>query len=140
MERVISSHASGVVSGHVHGSADFTLINSDELLYSEKGILTSSITQHEIHREYIYTYDENNDQIAKYFSENNQKTRLFYVLNFTQISDELTEARGSHLCNKDYYQALYQFFLHTEKKFNLTYTVNGPKKDYVARSFYHQEA
>lgn len=77
------------------------------------------------YKEYVYLYDMARDKILKKFTNGN----LFYELS---IDFEKQVANGDHLCEKDFYNASYDFI--DPQNFVLTYFVKGPKKDYEIKT------
>src|SRR5690606_22089431 len=113
VSRAISNTAEGV------GRATFTLIDNNNLLYSEELEIKTFLNDQNIigKKQYIYSY--NNGLIEKYFvsSEGGSKAGLFYALEFLSAS----KAMGFHLCAEDEYRATYNF--HDSNNFDLTYNV-----------------
>lgn len=82
-------------------------------------------------KEYLYSLEQN--KIVKYFvNENNNG--LFYQLHFisnTPLQDKV-QAKGTHQCNLDIYQANYTFL--NKNSFELSYKVLGPNKNYTIKT------
>ncbi|WP_341747494.1 DUF6314 family protein [Candidatus Tisiphia endosymbiont of Dascillus cervinus] len=82
-------------------------------------------------KEYLYSLEQN--RIVKYFvNENNNG--LFYQLHFISnipFQDKV-QAKGTHQCNLDIYQANYTFL--NKNSFELSYKVLGPNKNYTIKT------
>lgn len=132
---------SGAECIRANGFAAFTADAADPnlLIYSEKvtinsgNDINSGLNGLEAKQKYKYRYDTTNSSLTKYFFDD----RLFYTLKVdTQHDGQSTEASafnevvgcGTHLCEKDLYEANYSFC--NDQYFELKYTVNGPKKRY----------
>lgn len=133
------------------GYAAFISAESDPnlLLYSEKVRInsgddasnSSGMNGLEAKQKYKFRYDNSTSSITKYFFDD----RLFYTLKIDDKNDNTTEATasnvitvgcGTHLCIQDLYEANYSF--HNDKYFELTYTINGPKKCYEIINTYEK--
>ena len=126
--------------GTAEGKVIFKVNDEDEdiqhksLRYIEKGELRleqgKSTTV--ISKEYEYVL-ENNDEFSVYFVESNGlKGKFFHKINLINES----EADGSHLCEKDLYQAKYK--IDNEQNFSITFKVDGPTKDHIYQSHLHR--
>lgn len=131
---------SGAECIRANGFAAFTASVNDPnlLIYSEKVTINSGndnsagLNGLEARQKYKYRYDNSTSSLTKYFFDD----RLFYTLNITQPDTQSTEASassevtgcGTHLCEKDLYDANYSFC--NDRYFELRYTINGPKKCY----------
>lgn len=131
--------------GTAHGQAQFSFSNPEELLYKEQGklILSSNIPL-DITQKYLYVYDKSQDNLTVYFvDEKNQRGSIFHTINFQskQSSDIGWIATGEHLCSQDHYSAHYLFVFNgiNLSRFEITYTVKGPTKDYVSKTIFHPE-
>jgi len=131
--------------GIVHGQAQFHFSNQEELLYKEQGkLILSSQIPLDITQKYIYSYDKSKDLLTVYFvDENNKRTSLFHTIHFQprQSSQIGWTANGEHLCNQDYYSVYYLFVFNgiNLSRFEITYTVKGPMKDYVSKTIFLPE-
>lgn len=111
--------------GEVTGQATFQLSSqSNRLLnYKEAMILPNSKEQKpNAFREYEYLMKDTGFDI--FFSDGETKGELFLSFEFIHASI-LT---SHHLCIEDHYDARFEFV--SNDKFELSFTVNGPKKDY----------
>ncbi|REG82434.1 DUF6314 family protein [Marinomonas pollencensis] len=119
VERTISGF--GDVSGeaHFHRHAD----NEQWLDFQEAMVLPGS-EAHKPNAFRRYTYRMTEAGFDIYFSDGATDGALFLSFAFTQAS-LLT---SHHLCIKDHYNAKFEFL--SEQEFVLSFTVEGPKKDY----------
>lgn len=138
----ISSNFIGIVEGRAKiGSLRD---NPNEMHYVEEGkFIMYNGKIFNIQKEYIYYYDEQKYQITKYFALHYKKIDVFYKLHFTDhvinssninvsINEiNLIKATGMHTCKNDHYVASYEF---SKDRFNLTYVVNGPNKNYTSET------
>jgi hypothetical protein len=120
--RIISDFSNLTLSCELEGTAEFSTYDNDrnQLYYSEKGLFTfPDGKQSEFKKEYLYSYNSNTEKIEKYFFENDAKAGLFYV-----FGDQL------HSCGNDRYKPSCTFPDHENyDSFNLTYDVQGPRKN-----------
>jgi len=131
--------------GIVHGQAQFQFSNQEELLYKEQGkLILSSQIPLDITQKYIYAYDKIQDILTVYFVDDKNKRGLpFHTIHFQ--SKELSEigwlANGEHLCSQDHYSVNYLFVFNglNLSRFEITYTVKGPEKDYVSQTIFHPD-
>lgn len=131
------------------GFAAFTHAKDDPnvLVYSEKVAITvpedqsSAMNGIEARQKYKYRYDGQASTLTKYFFDD----RLFYTMDgghgrAVSASDASgcgeIMACGEHLCERDFYEAKYNF--RDGRTFSLTYTVEGPKKCYEIRTEYER--
>jgi len=142
-ERILTGKPS---DGTVHGRAQFYFSDQDELLYKEQGklILSSSLIPLDITQKYLYVYDKIQDILTVYFvDDNNKRTLLFHTIHFQskQSSQNGWIANGEHLCSQDHYSACYLFAFNgiNLSRFEITYTVKGPAKDYVSKTIFQPE-
>lgn len=145
-ERILTGIPS---DGIVNGQAKFSYLNQDELIYKEQGklILSSSSPQIplDITQKYLYTYDKSNDLLTVYFvNGQNQRQSLFHTIHFQpkQSSNLGWTANGEHLCSQDHYSAQYLFVFNgiNLSRFEITYTVKGPAKDYTSKTVFQPES
>jgi len=158
IQREYASRLPEYPSGPSTGSAEFrpriASILSDEegngykveYLYSEQTVLTTATgLQLRGSREYVYRYHEPKDKLAVYFVKRDESFTVDYL--FHRIDLEIPEkseekrpwkARSSHFCDPDNYEVSYEFYFKgTElEKWNVSYTVKGPKKDYYMSTWY----
>ncbi|MCZ6886558.1 MAG: DUF6314 family protein [Rickettsia endosymbiont of Ixodes persulcatus] len=85
---------------------------------------------HQIPANKEYRYVFKNSNITKYFIA--PENSLFYRLDFIDNA----KAIGSHLCDKDQYDATYIFL--TPDSFTLSYQVLGPQKDYNINTVFNR--
>lgn len=139
---------SGFFEGIVSGTAKFTALPQNTLLYQEAGeIKTTAGKTIKAKKEYIYLYNSRTHQMEKHFSACGEDTGIFYSLNFQATMTQegyIIAARGEHLCIHDRYQAAYLFKQDDYSaesgltKFNLQYRVVGPKKNYISDTAYQK--
>ena len=132
--------------GQVHGQAHFRSFHQHELLYAEQGQLTLSSTDGlrqplDVTQKYLYAYDEQQDQLTVYFlNRDNVRGALFHTIDFRPKESSTLgwTAVGEHLCGEDHYSASYLFVFKgvTLSRFEITYTVKGPAKDYVSKTIF----
>jgi len=138
--RIAKSKTPNLPSGTIEGQASFTEAGTDALHYQETGRFSPDVGDAlEVRMEYFYYLNTQENRIEKYFAKDGQKTGLFYALKFSQGRSPSLEATGDHLCIADTYKASYQFPSPNDddfKSFRLTYTVNGPKKDYTTETIF----
>lgn len=135
-QRTILSQHSPSCRGVVEGTVNICQTNDNhELHYKEEGVFQNKAHQKfEIKREYFYCYHPEIG-IQKYFSENQQKSTLFYTLKLTNNNN--MKATANHLCGQDHYEADYDFNSITESnQFLLTYRIKGPKKEDTIRTVF----
>ena len=130
--RTIQEAPKNMIPGE--GKAIFTSDSKDPnvLFYKEDLYLLANSEKIDVSKEYIFRYIGNN--ISVFFKE--QPERFFYTLEFENLSeiDKVITAKAEHLCIKDTYKAYYKFF--DNNKFELSYQVKGPKKDYIMTTMY----
>ena len=111
--------------GVMRGDAVFNQAGTDAYDYEEQGRWTlDDGTVGEFSKRYSYRVI--NDDIHVYYADGVDNGKLFHVLEF----DGIGQARAEHLCGQDLYVSAYKFTL--PEKFQVTHTVQGPKKDYVS--------
>ncbi|CAF3828287.1 unnamed protein product [Adineta steineri] len=129
--------------GTVHGQAEFHYSQHHELLYKEQGkLILSSQIPLDITQKYIYVYDEDKDLMTVYFvDDKNKRGSLFHTIHFQSASNDGWIASGEHLCSQDHYSVSYLFRLNgiNLTKFEITYTVKGPAKDYISKTIFQRE-
>jgi len=121
--------------GNMEGMATFTKGGTDILNYKETG--TMELTNRKkftAYREYQYRYEDGT--IAVFFRDNDRAGQLFHVLKFAgEGSEGESTATACHVCKEDIYNAMYYFY-GQEDRFNLTYQVKGPLKDYCSNTVF----
>jgi hypothetical protein len=138
-ERTLTGQPS---NGTAHGQAQFHFSNQQELLYKEQGkLILPSQTPLDITQKYLYVYDTVEDLLTVYFvDEKNQRTSLFHTIHFQPKEASPLEwiANGEHLCGQDHYSASYLFAFNGSDlaRFEITYQVKGPAKDYVSKTIF----
>jgi hypothetical protein len=141
-ERTLTGQPS---NGIVHGQAQFHYSNHDELLYKEQGkLILSSQIPLDITQKYLYVYDKSQDLLTVYFvDENNKRTSIFHTIHFQskQTSEFGWIANGEHLCGQDHYSVSYLFAFNGIDlvRFEITYQVKGPAKDYLSKTIFQPE-
>ncbi|MEL0637365.1 MULTISPECIES: DUF6314 family protein [Marinomonas] len=119
VQRVISGF------GNINGKASFQRHTDNEqwLDFQEAMVLPNS--EHKKPNAFRrYTYRMTDAGFDIYFSDGATKGELFLSFAFTQAST-LT---SHHLCIKDHYDAKFEFL--SDDKFELSFSVVGPNKDY----------
>lgn len=129
----------GQLLGTVEGKATVRSIGNNTLHYKETGKWINVLgKQIKNFREYFYIYHTEKNTIEKRFSMNQTDAGLFYFLTFEPFVLQATAiyATGSHPCNRDVYQAKYEFPRETNSsdfsRFRLVYKVSGPEKNYCS--------
>jgi hypothetical protein len=141
-ERILTGKPS---DGTVHGQAQFNFSHPQELLYIEQGkLILSSQQPLDITQKYIYVYDEAEDLLTVYFVDDKTKRgSIFHTIHFQskQSSSNGWIANGEHLCSQDNYNVSYLFVFNGINllRFEITYTVKGPAKDYVSKTIFQPE-
>src|SRR5260221_9978398 len=110
--------------GEVNGIAHFKKMDPFSLHYREEGELVLRNQSFNVYRDYLYKFQD--QTISVFFQES--PPRLFHDLEF--ISDRT--AKGSHLCGKDTYDAIYEFL--SPSSFKINYSIQGPKKNQLIRT------
>lgn len=159
------------IGGTVCGTASFTsefnrcfdnekdfFGESDKLLlYSESGIFqTDKGERLNVHREYVYTYNDGDQSVRVHFAQQQYATNgssvtkigsLFHtlVINSALVSDTLQRCTATpHLCGQDMYRTIYSFSMSVLDgklilpQFSLYYDVRGPKKRYSSETTYER--
>ncbi|KAF3916452.1 hypothetical protein ABW21_db0209178 [Orbilia brochopaga] len=122
-----------------------------EYLYIEEGqfVDESKGLRFNATRRYIWRYSEKDDRLSVWFVKTDDEMRadyLFHEIEMMLPVDGLTEprdgweAKGGHLCVKDFYNVKYNFKFKAVnlKEWRQAYTVNGPKKDYTIDGVYRR--
>jgi len=160
LERDLTSRLPSHPSGHFSGTAKFFLregtregreaefdrLNDEgnsgmEYLYVEEGDFKASngLTFRAMRR-YVWRYNEQKDKLSVWFVKTDDQKKadyLFHEVEFTVPGGEDDgkgwHATAGHLCIDDFYNVNYEFFFQAInlRSWRLTYTVNGPKKDYT---------
>jgi hypothetical protein len=126
--------------GEMEGIVFFKNIDAETnaLHYCEEGVFTTvSGESLNTNREYVYRYED--DEISTYFVDKNaaddkpKTDRLFHTLIFS-ASSTTVKATAEHLCERDKYVAIYDFY--NDDEFKITYQVKGPAKDYVSNTIF----
>ncbi|KAF3940012.1 hypothetical protein ABW19_dt0204271 [Dactylella cylindrospora] len=165
LRRSLTSALPSFPSGTFIGTATLSphsAFNNSSILYSESGELkTESGLVLKANKQYIYSYDEEKDQISAWFVREGDRPRgvvdnanpehddtgvqpdyLFHVLLFEDDQkDGSLKAIGDHLCIKDMYSAVYEFGLDIDgvvESWSLRYNVKGPAKDYVSETKFYR--
>tara|TARA_R110002003_G_scaffold97_7_gene7791 strand:+ start:15249 stop:17108 length:1860 start_codon:yes stop_codon:yes gene_type:complete len=135
----------GTANFHPRAPTDPTY--SAEYLYVEQGTFEmANGDSFPAHRAYVYRYNETTDKISAWFADVDGKTTttLFNTWNMRQPRREDDEegwiAEGYHWCAPDSYtnKCSFRFRGATMQDFDITYTVNGPNKDYTHESIYER--
>ncbi|MEY4463489.1 MAG: hypothetical protein RLZZ81_460 [Pseudomonadota bacterium] len=124
INRIIDNH------GYGEGVAYFLPKSLNELIYKEELKIHYNDSDHQILASKEYRYILEDDNIVKYFAE--AENNLFYRLDFIDDS----RATGSHLCDKDEYNATYIFL--NPDSFSLNYKIFGPQKNYNINTVFNR--
>ncbi|EME89731.1 uncharacterized protein MYCFIDRAFT_96474, partial [Pseudocercospora fijiensis CIRAD86] len=145
ISRTISSKLPTFPSGVLKGTASFhprkvTAPDFDfEYLYIETGTLhLSNGAEMTARKRYVYRYSELRDELSVWFVKPEKDLEvdyLFHNLEFQPAAKGLL-ATADHLCVKDMYWSEYSFPMQgiSLHGFETKHTVQGPEKDYVART------
>jgi hypothetical protein len=149
LERKIDTRRSGSPGGTFVGSAHFhPRIPTDptyttEYLYMEEGTFTmDNGLAFPATRRYIYRYNETTDKITAWFADEDGESvaTLFNTWDFEAPRTPRLGwiAKGHHWCDPDTYRNTCEFVFGGAalRKFDITYEVEGPNKDYSHRSWY----
>lgn len=138
----------------IQGEAQFSLFeHKQQLLYIEQEKSnSSSLNVSEkvwpIARKYLYVYDENQDIINVYFVNNNDNScgvcfhTIYFQPNKSSETSQLGRtAIGEHQNEQDHCTITYLFVFNGIYliRFEITYTIKGPTKDYVSKTVFHRE-
>jgi len=121
-----------------------------EYLYIETGTFTPTGATQPItaSRRYVYRYSEAKDKLSVWFVKpdaNLEVDYLFHEVSFASPAEASEEgaciANADHLCVDDMYETKYRFPMKgiALRAFQVTHTVKGPSKDYVAMSEFRRE-
>jgi hypothetical protein len=141
-ERTLTGQPS---DGMANGQAQFHYSDQEELLYKEQGkLILSSQIPLDITQKYLYVYDKSQDLLTVYFvDDKNKRASLFHTIHFQpkQTSQLGWVANGEHLCGQDHYSVSYLFAFNgiDLARFEITYQVKGPAKDYVSKTIFQPE-
>jgi hypothetical protein len=161
LHRRITSTKGALPSGVFSGTAKFlprfpTPDNKSgakfdlEYLYIESGTFTPTGAAQPItaSRRYVYRYSEAEDRMSVWFvkpDRNLEVDYLFHEVSFAAPEEASEEgacvAEADHLCVEDMYETKYRFPMKgiALRAFQVTHTVKGPSKDYVAMSEFRRE-
>ncbi|KAJ6262928.1 hypothetical protein Dda_1486 [Drechslerella dactyloides] len=123
-----------------------------EYLYIEEGqfVDRSQGLRFNATRRYIWRYTEKDDRLSVWFVKTDDELRADYLFHGVEMvvpedgqgenNADGWEAKGGHLCVKDFYNVKYNFKFEAVnlKEWRLAYTVNGPKKDYTIDGVYRR--
>ena len=152
ISRKIQSTRGSFPSGSLEGNASFhpRIPSSQgydlEYLYIESGDFTTS-TGYTMPatRRYVYRYQEESDTLSVWFVKPDSPLEvdyLFHNLGFLKPAEAkklgACVARADHLCVDDMYDTQYRLPMTgiALRDFEVTHTVKGPDKDYVATTMY----
>lgn len=154
IHRTIESVAGTFPSGTLDGMASFhprlptSKLYDLEYLYIESGTFTTKTGfTMTANRRYVYRYSEANDTLSVWFVKPDRPLEvdyLFHNLAFAKPADARKAgaciAKADHLCVKDTYWTEYRLPLTgiALRRFEVTHTVKGPDKDYVATTSYER--
>lgn len=129
------------IAGHgiMKGKANLRKIENNQLSvkklrYREDGIFElNDGKKMDAQKEYLYILD--NDIIGVYFVENKKQGRLFHMLDFKKNeTTNFLSATAVHNCFPDIYNVRYEIY--NKDDFQITYLVNGPKKNYISETVF----
>ncbi|KAF3910403.1 hypothetical protein ABW20_dc0103584 [Dactylellina cionopaga] len=125
--------------------------NGLEYLYIEEGEFSdeSRGLKFNATRRYVWRYTEKNDKLSVWFNktatgDERKADYLFHEIDIIKPTGEGGQdgwkAKGSHLCVEDMYNVQYNFKFQAVnlKEWRITYTVDGPKKDYTIDGVYRR--
>lgn len=165
LTRTLDNALDAAYSGSLDGRADFHPRRPTdpafdaEYLYVEQGTLRMNGHAVPTTRRYVYRYREDEDRASVWFVKSDGKTvdYFFHDIEFGGGGSgdgeddgdgegeggegkacSLRRANGYHLCEKDHYTPSYAFEYAGAniRRFEVTFDVKGPKKDYSSRSEY----
>jgi hypothetical protein len=148
LERKIDTRRLGSPGGTLIGTAHFhprvptDPIYAAEYLYIEEGTFTmDNGLSFPATRRYIYRYNEVTDKITAWFADEDGKS-VATIFNTWQFEAPQTPrigwvAKGHHWCDPDTYKNTCEFIFKGAalRRFDITYEVEGPNKDYSHRSW-----
>lgn len=127
---LISRTFSGSYEGRLTGEARFTS-DGEGYLYEESGNLeTADGQQFGSRQQYLYRLGDGMIEVLK--QENGEWLPL-HELRFKRDETGI-HATHLHLCGEDRYSVVYEVDL--DGGFQVSYTIYGPKKDYIIQSEY----
>jgi dimethylaniline monooxygenase (N-oxide forming) len=105
------------------------------LAYRENGTITfKNGTSTPFYRKYIYQLE--NEKISVFFHE--QSPRLMHTLQFREpCKDYPFRAEAIHFCNRDTYNATYEF--QRPDQFELNYSIEGPYKNQLIQTVFQKQ-
>lgn len=122
LHRKITNNLNSSLSGSAKGVAVFTEDKKTKtLIYKESVSFSLDNNSYKSTKKYMYRLNNNN--YLEIYSEQG----LMYVLD--------KDLSGLHKCGLDLYGAVYVFNFENNK-FNITYSVSGPRKNYVSFTKY----
>ncbi len=123
--------------GAFQGTASFVLTAPDTLTYVEEGELELADGR-VMQGERSHTYVLKEDSIEVKFADGPNAGEHFVNIDFPTDPDASWPicSADTHICILDTYKAVFCF--ENEDEFNVSYTVCGPKKDYVSVSTYRR--
>jgi Family of unknown function (DUF6314) len=117
--------------GTMQGTAVFTPLDRDRLVYREQGSLKLlNGTELQAEREYIFS--KSNRGFEVFFKEN--PPRLFHEISLSIRVGGGLSGGARHLCNLDKYQSTYTFL--PDGRYVIRHVVLGPRKDYTMTTTY----
>lgn len=120
-------------SGTASGLTEF-LKNNDNALSYHESVIAHFNNGVEMNGTAYYEFYIENSKIHQYLvsSMRNETTEdHMFELNFSNSNNQIY-ASASYFCGMDKYKVNYSFF--EENKFNVTYTVLGPNKNYITET------
>jgi hypothetical protein len=111
--------------GALTGEVVFRDMGDNRLLYSEAGKFQVGGQELEALREYIYELRDG--KLVVLYHDPHRKGDVLHELEFKEEGGDLV-ARHCHVCHPDTYDITFRLTLEGQVK--MSYTVQGPKKDY----------
>jgi hypothetical protein len=121
----LERHITGSPAAEFHAIASFVSSQDQSLIYEESGMMTMPTGQKN-HASMGYIYTLQNDAINITFKDG----RPFLSLTF----NDPARATCQHMCTPDQYDATY--IIHDLNRFDINFSVRGPKKNYQSSSHY----
>lgn len=122
--------------GNMQGIACFQPCGEGVLHYQEQGKATFNSNSFSSCREYAYVCKQGAIAVHFWDQKHRQPAGLLHKLHFhdAKAGIQALMAAGTHECANDLYKAHYLFI--NPQQFQLTYQVQGPRKDYTLTSYF----
>ncbi|WP_146209265.1 DUF6314 family protein [Coraliomargarita sinensis] len=132
-EWIVHRRFEGSYRGSFSGKACFAseADTPSNYLYHEQGeLIDGENKRFDAKQSYLYRLTEGKLEVLK---QDGSAWEAMHVLEF-QKQEGIATASHVHLCGDDHYATVYRVDL--SRGWELSYTVNGPKKDYRIHTFY----